>query len=738
MKLKHFLLAVLAGAATAVACGELSDDIIDGVPTISIDPATLSFESGEGSNSIKLTSSLKWSVTTDLSGSWVALGLTSGEKGKDQVISVSVDANTDDYDREMDIVFALSQNLSKVTLHITQKGPKGTYTAEEGDGSQERPFNVAQIKEAVANLSYTDNTNYDKIGPYYVKGKISSIKEAFGEQFGNANFNISDDGTESGPVFTAYRVLFLENKKWVNGYTQINVGDIAVVYGEVMNFKGNTPETVANKGYLYSLNGETVAKGGQVIDYENAPASTIADFIAAGENGTYYKLTGTVSSFKSQYCSFDLTDSTGKIYIYSVDDKDTWVSKISDGATVVLVGKFKLYTDKNGNTKNEIEGAHILSCEGGTPVDEGEAKGDGTLASPYNPKAAKDLASALASGAKSDEVYVQGKIASIKYTFSAQYGTATFDISEDGTTSGALFSCYSVLYLNNRAWVDGDTQVAVGDDVIIYGKLTNYNGTPETASKEAYIYSLNGVTDGGEVEEPDYENAPAATVADFIAKADTENYYKLSGTVSNFNSSYSSFDLTDESGTIYVYSVANKSEWAGKIKNEATIVLAGLFKLYNDAPEVVNAHILSCEGGVDDPDPQGGDFSTNISWELGTNAYSEKATVNGVADVPVLKLGKGTAAGTATLTLPAGSTKLTFYALSWNGKPSALTFKSGDTTVGTVEPAANSGLANTQPYTLTVTDSDIYTIEFAATTTLTVEVSHATNFRAAIFGAKAE
>ena len=30
--------------------------------------------------------------------------------------------------------------------------------------------------------------------------------------------------------------------------------------------------------------------------------------------------------------------------------------------------------------------------------------------------------------------------------------------------------------------------------MIICGKLTNYGGTPETSSKEAYIYSLNGQT----------------------------------------------------------------------------------------------------------------------------------------------------------------------------------------------------------------------------------------------------
>ena len=36
---------------------------------------------------------------------------------------------------------------------------------------------------------------------------------------------------------------------------------------------------------------------------------------------------------------------------------------------------------------------------------------------------------------------------------------------------------------------------AVGDDVVVKGQLTLYKGTYETASKKAWIYSLNGATE---------------------------------------------------------------------------------------------------------------------------------------------------------------------------------------------------------------------------------------------------
>jgi len=160
--------------------------------------------------------------------------------------------------------------------------------------------------------------------------------------------------------------------------------------------------------------------------------------------------------------------------------------------------------------------------------------GDGTLANPFTPEDANLLASTLDNGELTDLVYVKGKISSIKYTFSAAYGTATFFISEDGTTEGSQFQCYAVYYLENKSWVDGNTQIAVGDDVIIYGKLTNYNGnTPETASKEAYIYSLNGVTKAETVVTPDAELISVAKALELINALEdgktTEESYRVKG-----------------------------------------------------------------------------------------------------------------------------------------------------------------------------------------------------------------
>lgn len=96
-------------------------------------------------------------------------------------------------------------------------------------------------------------------------------------------------------------------------------------------------------------------------DYGDAPVKTVKEFIDAADGNTYYKLTGKVSRFSSTYCSFDLTDDSGTIYVYSVDNKDSWSSKIKDGGTVTLAGKYSYYEK---NSQHEVVNAQILSFDG--------------------------------------------------------------------------------------------------------------------------------------------------------------------------------------------------------------------------------------------------------------------------------------------------------------------------------------------------------------------------------------
>ena len=140
------------------------------------------------------------------------------------------------------------------------------------------------------------------------------------------------------------------------------------------------------------------------------------------------------------------------------------------------------------------------------------ANGLGNLNAPFNVAGARafiDNMEAAKKAAKEagnpdpvfPDVCVAGKVSAILYAFSANYGTGTFWISDDGTAYGVSedkkktteptkdFECYSVYWNGNKPWADGDGQPAVGDMVVVKGQMTIYGGTYETASKKAWVES---------------------------------------------------------------------------------------------------------------------------------------------------------------------------------------------------------------------------------------------------------
>ena len=138
-----------------------------------------------------------------------------------------------------------------------------------------------------------------------------------------------------------------------------------------------------------------------------------------------------------------------------------------------------------------------------TKIEEYVDNPKGTVTNPYT---ASEIATLITNGTVPDEdVYIKGKVSAILYTFSAKYGTGTFWLSDDGEFHGSEdmksttdfthdFECYSVVWFNNTPWVEGNAQIAVGDEVVVCGKTTQYNGVAETSNKKAWVYSVNGAT----------------------------------------------------------------------------------------------------------------------------------------------------------------------------------------------------------------------------------------------------
>jgi hypothetical protein len=313
-----------------------------------------------------------------------------------------------------------------------------------------------------------------------------------------------DEGFDA--VFTAYRVLYLGNKKYTEG-DLLKAGDAVIVCGKVVNFKGNTPETSQNTGYLYSLNGKTADGGGSSSEVKTI---SIADFNAAPVSDTWYQLTGTVKNLKDgdQYGNFDLEDATGSVYVYGLLSEKGGEKKkfqdlvaakgITEGSKITIIGNRGEY-----NGKIEVLNAYFVSIEGGNEPGGGgggETTDAGTSAdNPFTPAQANAFIAGLDADQNTEQdYYIKGKIIEItdKNQFNTQYGNCTFYISDDGTDKDEKFYVFRTLYLGNVKYNDESWILPkAGGEVIICGKVVNYKGnTPETVANKSYIYSLNGKT----------------------------------------------------------------------------------------------------------------------------------------------------------------------------------------------------------------------------------------------------
>lgn len=219
------------------------------------------------------------------------------------------------------------------------------------------------------------------------------------------------------------------------------------------------------------------------------------------------------------------------------------------------------------------------------------------------------------------------------------------------------------------------------------------------------------------------------------AKAgDTSASFNVGGnvkwTVSSDNAAYKvSPESGDGNGTVTVKFAANETEKDVTVKLTVSTTEEVATKSYT----VVLTHKGKSAAGAED-------FSSSVEWALGTNAFSEKATINDVKDVPVLKLGTSKKAGSATLKIPAGTTKVSFYGVAWKGKDATIKASVGETQVAAQKLVANIDATGKEPYTLTVEDSDKYTITLPAKleTETEVTVTTTTNARAILFAIKAE
>lgn len=360
--------------------------------------------------------------------------------------------------------------------------------------------------------------------------------------------------------------------------------DVPMPYGWPFENTENPTQTVEPKG------DGTVEHPFNVAGAENYIAS-------GGDANAVVYVEGTISEIKSidtsnygnaEYFISDDGTTKGQFTVYRGyalgNKKFTSKDEIKIGDKVVVCGKL---VDFNG-TKEFTSGNYIYSLNGQTAKP----------AETNTPETAYTVAEAIAKikdgTAPSEGVYVKGIISEVT-SYNAQYKSITYYISDDGKAKD--LQVYSGKGLNGADFT-GKEDLKVGQSVVIFGIIKDYNGKPEI-DKENKLISISGASTPGSQEST--AESPL-TVAQAISLVTADPTYSkevfVKGIISeikSYNGTYKSitYYISDDgttTGQLQIYSGKGKdgADFASKddLKVGETVVVNGLLKSYNGTPEI--------------------------------------------------------------------------------------------------------------------------------------------------------
>ncbi len=321
-----------------------------------------------------------------------------------------------------------------------------------------------------------------------------------------------------------------------------------------------------------------------------------------------------------------------------------------------------------------------------------EPAGDGTEASPYN--VARVLEIIKAGEQTSDMVYIKGIITNVKEIDTNQFGNATFSISD--TKGGkTTFLIYRSFGLNGQKFKTGN-EIAVNDTVVVYGELTNYNGTFET-KQGAKIVSINGNkgdntggNTGGEnttkpagegTEASPYNVAKALELTKALPKDGTsENDVYVAGTIVGTPSidtgsfGNATYEIADEGSSTPSFKIfrgyafnGDKFTAADQLKEGDKVVVCGkLLNYFGNTPEMAQGNKLISVNGKTEFENTGGesggdDKNVTISGTTVTILNSAVTAGETTATIDLNTIGQENATDATTYSLSDGST-ITFGA----------------------------------------------------------------------------
>jgi len=534
-----------------------------------------------------------------------------------------------------------------------------------GEGTKESPWNVAAVIEACSSLNDGDFLNDG--AEVFVTGIVTETTD-ISTSYGNATYYISDNAKASNK-FYVYRGKLLDGAA-VAADTDLEVGDSVTVCGKIKNYKG-TMEFDQGNYLVYYKKGE----GGGDTPTPDAPGTaekplTVAEALAyidanleADKQSPVGYVKGIIVSVTEISTSYgnatyiisdDGTDAT-TLQVYRGlglgGEKFTSEDALKAGDVVIVTGKLVNY---KGNTKQFAQGSQLVQlndkkAEGGGDTPSGEGEGNGTADSPYNVTAAIAAGSGTGVYVKAFIVgSVDGQVLATGATFSATSNTQTNILIAASADETDVNKCMPVQLPAGAIRTGLNLKDNAGNykkEVTLYGNIEKYFGA--TGIKAVSFAILNGTeigtnpaggSGGGDTPSGDVKTV---TIADFNAAAEsTDVWYKLTGTISNLKEGdlYGNFDLTDGTGTVYVYGLLAEKGGEKKkfqelvekygLANGSTITIIGNRGSYNGKIEVMNAYIvIDGNGGGDTPGGETGADGSTIISVADFNAAAESTDV---------------------------------------------------------------------------------------------------------------
>ena len=497
------------------------------------------------------------------------------------------------------------------------------------------------------------------------------------------------------PVCT--EIEFEGNLAISGNYVNVTIPGASTAIGSVKYIDNSTisqlnGKDVVVKGYFV---GTSSGKYVNVLPYsiEEVGGSTEPDpdMTPIGEittEGTY-KTEGTVVARGKQ--AYIIADNTGAMMVYHNGNERSVGEKISISGEVTL---YNAQSTPQFSASAEVE---VLSTGNSWS---------------YNP-AQKDGAAmdALLSGTPvCTEIAFQGNLA-----VSGNYVNVTIP--------GASTAVGSIKYIDNSTVAAYD-----GRDVLVKGYFV---GTSSSRYVNVLPYSVeetNPSTDPEMTVDPASLSFPAAGGE----KSVTVTTRNADGCTIEASADNAKFSVSVSGTTVTVAAGENTSESA----INATLTV----KLMKSGSAVVTRTVALTQSGVSSGNDTKGtytsmdiftstkDDSPSASYTLGNST-----TFNGM-EASGVKLGTSSKSGyfTSQAVGVTGSKKLSFYAVAWKGKSATLYVRvngGGSVTSNGTALTANDGATNNPPFTITVSDSDYYTLDVTGlTASSTITFSTSPNF----------